>query len=206
MKIGRRPPNLGNVRLKPKDKIIILLILLSGVLLINYLAEAGFHQLRARLVIDPVSTPFSLDTSKVPDFWNTPEILNASLNDEIVNSTSSNDLNRTQFMIDVDFINSTIRIFVEARVPLNYTGPRPAIVFVHGFGGNSSQTFPYMEYFSARGYATFAMDLPGFPGNSTGYPSLSSTLLLESQTDPRTSTLFMWESTVLRTISLAIQH
>ena len=188
--------------MKSSNKVLILLILLSGILLLNYLGEAGFDVVSRSFDVN--SNPFSLNTNYKPTFWNETAILSPNLN-VVVNSTSiSSNINTTDVYYTGGFYNNqSVRIFAEIRIPLSNKSSFPTLILIHGFGTNHTEFNTLTTYYNAKGFITIAMDLPGFTGESTGFPLISMNTFSNVSFDARNSPLYLLESTVLRSVSLA---
>ncbi|MHA2336713.1 MAG: alpha/beta hydrolase [Candidatus Hodarchaeales archaeon] len=191
--------------MKQFDRLIIVLLIISGVFILNYLGEAGLDQIRSRLTVSQTtSEQFDLNTDKLPDFWEIDEIINEELNVTILNSILNDNINITQLSFSSgNYNNEPISIFAEIRKLTTISQPQPAIIFIHGFGGNHTQANPFVENYSNKGYITISIDLPGFEGDSIGLPLISPETLNISSEDPKSSSIYFLEKAVIKTISLA---
>ena len=98
--------------MKSSNKVLIILILLSGILLLNYLGEAGFDVVSRSFDVN--NKPFSLNTNEIPTFWNETEILSPNLNISINSTSISSNVNRTYLYYTGGFFNNQpVRIFTD---------------------------------------------------------------------------------------------
>ena len=188
--------------MKSSNKVLIILILLSGILLLNYLGEAGFDVVSRSFDVN--NKPFSLNTNEIPTFWNETEILSPNLNISINSTSISSNVNRTYLYYTGGFFNNQpVRIFTEVSIPEINQSTFPALIFIPDFGSNHTEFSSLVNYYVGKGYVTITMDLPGFPGSSIGFPSINSNDFSNVSLDAKQSPLYLLESTVLRSISLA---
>ncbi|OLS24389.1 MAG: Cephalosporin-C deacetylase [Candidatus Heimdallarchaeota archaeon LC_3] len=186
------------------DRMILALLVISGILILNYVGEAGLDQIRAKINVTQLpAEEFNLNTDKIPDFWNVNEIKNEDLDITVIDSGIKEKINITTYYFNSgEYDNHPIRVFAEVRKLESINQSRPAILFIHGFGGNHTQVDPYVDYYSNKGFITLSIDLPGFSGQTTGFPELSPDFLEISSNNPKASALYILERSVINSISL----
>ncbi|MFW9930737.1 MAG: alpha/beta hydrolase [Candidatus Thorarchaeota archaeon] len=184
------------------DRLILILLIISGIFILNYVGEAGLDQIRSKISVNNDSkTNFNLNVDSVPDFWNVSEILSENLSITLIGSNIQNNINVSNYYFDSGvYNNSIIRIFCQTRFLSNTTGKLPVLILIHGFGGNHTQTIPFMNYFTSLNYLTVSIDLPGFDGLSTGFPLITPETLNIGSSNPKISPFYILEKAVLRTI------
>lgn len=188
--------------MKAIDKLTILLILLTSILFLNFIGEAGLD-IRNTPDFPQVEDPFEVDPSIWPtDVWSLPNLA-APLNITVVDSQVVSDLNITSLTYQSHTVNgSALTMFGEWRQVIG-SGSNPTVVLLHGLETSHTQLSPLAEALNDAGYHTLALDLPSQKGRSDELPYSPLELLNESLLDQSG----LRESTVgvLRGISLLRQ-
>jgi pimeloyl-ACP methyl ester carboxylesterase len=87
------------------------------------------------------------------------------------------------------FRGRQVRINSIVLTRTNISEPRPAVLFLHGYGETYSMHIQTLRRIASEDTVVMAIDQPG-SGNSTGYPSLGPRTFLNVSTGPQDASLY----------------
>ena len=143
------------------------------------------------------------------DFWDVDQIMDPSTLDvEIVNVSYEMFNGKTLRIMELYYTSEVyngrnIRIFGREIAPNDTLTRKPAVVFMHGFGGNADIYLETQKLFAGNGYVTFAIDAPSAPdGRSTDYPARNAWSIINVTRTPKDSYLYHFVLAGFRAITL----
>ncbi|MFW9805603.1 MAG: alpha/beta hydrolase [Candidatus Thorarchaeota archaeon] len=181
--------------------LVVMTLFLGSVTVMLFFVGSNYPERYASVPSEEV-----YDTS----FWNLTSALTPPV--DVYNHSSKNSIveyQNSSVSVDEWYFDYVSEVYNGLEVMINsvilsehnITSPKPAILYLHGYGEQYSDYLQMLRRFAAAGLIVMGIDQPG-SGNSTGFPVLSPYTFLNVTSGPEDSSLFHSVMAAARAVTL----
>ena len=192
------------IRLQDTKSVIYKMLVPLLIYIIILSTLWGIFSLSLKLPKRYSSPPTECDIDywySVMDEIKNASTLNVTKNESKIIHHDNVPINVTHYYIHSEYYGGRD---IKIHVVVMYNGdvaPKPAVLFIHGYGEEWTMFKDYMKDLAKNGYVAVAIDAPGASGNSTPYPNDDPINIVNTTDGPEYSYFYHVAYGVMRTIT-----